>query len=174
MYLHAVSSLSTEIADELEDILANPPATGSYGHLKAAVLAKKTSSDGSRLQHPLNTEELDDQRPSQLLRSSELSLLRLPSSMVIVHPETKNVPFDQLANLSDPTATIANLSRSSQELANPPPRIVTNTMETRLSRLEQAVQDILLSLHPQSMFRRRSSYRRWSLGTNSPSTGHSW
>ncbi|CAN8014992.1 unnamed protein product [Ixodes persulcatus] len=68
-YLHIVSSLPAEVADELEDIHATAPTPNcAYDHLKAAVLARKTASERSRLQHLLSMEELGDQRPSQLLR----------------------------------------------------------------------------------------------------------
>ncbi|CAN7943356.1 unnamed protein product [Ixodes hexagonus] len=67
-YLHVVSALPAEVADELEDILAATPTANQYDHLKAAILARKTASERSRLQSLLNMEELGDQRPSQLLR----------------------------------------------------------------------------------------------------------
>lgn len=60
MYFHVVLSLRAEIADELEGILAIPPAADPYAHLKAAILARKTASERSRLQHLLNMEELGD------------------------------------------------------------------------------------------------------------------
>ncbi|KAG0426739.1 hypothetical protein HPB47_026165, partial [Ixodes persulcatus] len=117
-YLHVVSSLTAELADELEDILAAPAASNQYDLLKAAILARKTPSERRRLQHLLNMEELGDQRPSQLLRRMrqlmgdvttdadtsllrELFLQRLPHSMVPILAAAKDMPLDQLANLAD-------------------------------------------------------------------------
>lgn len=118
MYLHVVSSLPTEIGDELEDILANPPATDPYNQLKTAVLARNTTSERNRLQHLLNMEELCDQRPFELLRrmrerlsgtteDTDTSFLRedflqrLPSSMVVVLATADDMHLHQLANLAD-------------------------------------------------------------------------
>ncbi|XP_042143702.1 uncharacterized protein LOC121834030 [Ixodes scapularis] len=67
-YLHVVSSLPAEVADELEDVLAAAPTSNQYDNLKAAILARKTTSERSCLQHLLNMKELGNQRPSRLLR----------------------------------------------------------------------------------------------------------
>ncbi|KAG0416233.1 hypothetical protein HPB47_006594, partial [Ixodes persulcatus] len=61
-------SMTYSKAEEWQDILAAAPTSNQYDNLKAAILARKTASERSRLQHLLNMEELGDQRPSQLLR----------------------------------------------------------------------------------------------------------
>ncbi|KAG0428216.1 hypothetical protein HPB47_024784, partial [Ixodes persulcatus] len=66
-YLHTVSSLPADVAEELADILAAPDPVNPFDQLKAAILDRKTESERSRLQQLLNTEELGDRRPSQLL-----------------------------------------------------------------------------------------------------------
>ncbi|KAM7294783.1 uncharacterized protein ISCGN_024288 [Ixodes scapularis] len=169
-YLHVVSSLPAELADELEDILAAPATSNQYDLLKAAILARKTPSERSRLQHLLNMEELGDQRPSQLLRRMrqlmgdvttdadtsllrELFLQRLPHSMVPILAAAEDMPLDQLANLADrvreySAPTISATSRRSNRVASPPSRSTENNLETRLSRLEQAIQDLQLSRRP--------------------------
>ncbi|KAM7310122.1 hypothetical protein ISCGN_007075 [Ixodes scapularis] len=110
-YLHVVSSLPAELADELEDILAAPATSNQYDLLKAAILARKTPSERSRLQHLLNMEELGYQCPSQLLRGMrqlmgdvaadadtsllrELFLQRLPHSMVPILAAAEDTPLD--------------------------------------------------------------------------------
>ncbi|KAM7290285.1 hypothetical protein ISCGN_026930 [Ixodes scapularis] len=116
-YLHVVPSLQAELAYELEDILAAPATSNQYDLLKAAILARKTPSERSRLQHLLNMEELGDQRPSQILGRMrelmgdvttdadtsllrELFLQRLPHSMVPILAAAEDMPLDQLANLA--------------------------------------------------------------------------
>ncbi|KAM7284534.1 uncharacterized protein ISCGN_001628 [Ixodes scapularis] len=66
-YYHVVSALPPEVADELDDVLASPPPHDAYDYIKRTILAGKTESEASRLQQLLNTEELGDRRPSQLL-----------------------------------------------------------------------------------------------------------
>lgn len=183
-YLHVVSSLPAELADELEDILAAPATSNQYDLLKAAILARKTPSERSRLQHLLNMEELGDQRPSQLLRRMrqlmgdvttdadtsllrELFLQRLPHSMVPILAAAEDMPLDQVANLADrvreySAPTISATSRRSNRVASPPSRSTENNLETRLSRLEQAIQDLQLSRRPRRISRPRARSRRSS------------
>ncbi|KAM7285241.1 hypothetical protein ISCGN_032199 [Ixodes scapularis] len=179
-YLHVVSSLPAELADELENILAAPATSNQYDLLKAAILARKTPSERSRLQHLLNMEELGDQRPSQLLRRMrqlmgdvttdadtsllrELFLQRLPHSMVPILAAAEDMPLDQLANLADrvreySAPTISATSRRSNRVASPPSRSTENNLETRLSRLEQAIQDLQLSRRPRRISRAKNFY----------------
>ncbi|KAH6937428.1 hypothetical protein HPB50_000411 [Hyalomma asiaticum] len=59
-YLHVVSTLPSEVADEFDDALSLPHATQPYDHFKGIVLMCKTVSEHSRLQQLLNAEELGD------------------------------------------------------------------------------------------------------------------
>lgn len=164
--------------------------------MKAAVFARKTASDSSRLRQLLNIREMGDQRPSQLLHRMqqglgsitaeadasllcELFLRRLPSSMVVVLAAAVDMPLDQLANLADRVAensapTTATSSRCSEQQACPLPLTVTNTTKTRLSRLEQAVQDLWLCVHRHNVFRWRPRSCRSSPVLVFLNTSHCW
>ncbi|CAN7948724.1 unnamed protein product, partial [Ixodes pacificus] len=109
-------------------------------------------------------EELGDQRPSQLLRRMrqlmgdvtadadtsllrELFLQRLPHSMVPILAAAEDMPLDQFANLADrvrecSAPIISATSKPSHRVASPPSRCTENNLKTRLSRLEQAIQDL--------------------------------
>ncbi|KAM7288740.1 hypothetical protein ISCGN_028924 [Ixodes scapularis] len=65
-YYHVVSALPPEVADELDHVLALPPAENAYEHIKETILFRKTASEASRVQQLLTTEELGDRQPSQL------------------------------------------------------------------------------------------------------------
>ncbi|CAN7978188.1 unnamed protein product, partial [Ixodes persulcatus] len=151
-YLHIVSSLPAEVADELEDIHATAPTPNAYDHLKAAVLARKTASERSRFQHLLSMKELGDQRPSQLLRRMlqllgdatsdadksllrELFLQRLPNNMVVVRAAAEDMPLGRLADLADRVA-----EHSTPSVAAAP----SDDIAARLSRLEKAICDFLV------------------------------
>lgn len=195
-YLHVVSSLPAEVADELEDILAAAPTSNQYDNLKAAILTRKTASERSRLQHLLNMEELGDQRPSQLLRRMrqllgdatsdadtsllrELFLQRLPNNMVVVLAAAEDMPLERLADLADRVAEYSTppvvaatsfQSRTSDPAAASP----SQDIAARLSRLEKAIQDLQLPASRPSSSRRRSSSRRASPAAVSPDSERCW
>ncbi|CAN7938400.1 unnamed protein product, partial [Ixodes hexagonus] len=117
-YFHIVSSLPPEVADEVDDLLASPPATEPYEQLKTTILAQKTTSERTRLQELLAAEELGDRRPSQMLHRMrqlfgdqsvdsnipllrELFLQRLPKQIVVVLAATDDMILDKLAQVAD-------------------------------------------------------------------------
>ncbi|KAG0436859.1 hypothetical protein HPB47_017724, partial [Ixodes persulcatus] len=179
-----IASSNSAMAFYIEDILAAAPTSNQYDNLKAAILARKTASERSRLQHLLNMEELGDQRPSQLLRRMrqllgdatsdadtsllrELFLQRLPNNMVVVLAAAEDMPLERLADLADRVAEYSTppvvaatsfQSRTSDPAAASP----SQDIAARLSRLEKAIQDLQLPASRPSSSRRRSSSRRAS------------
>ncbi|KAM7282952.1 uncharacterized protein ISCGN_000149 [Ixodes scapularis] len=135
---------------------------------KAAILDRKTESERSRLQQLLNTEELGDRRPSQLLHRMrqllgtqnqdpnnhllrELFLQRLPSTMVPVLAAAEDMSLDKLAELAD---RVADYSRAPgiSAVANRTP--ATTSEDSRLSRLEDRIEALsrqLATLAPLSL-----------------------
>lgn len=67
-YSYVVAALNEEMATEVQDILAAPPATERYTALKNALITRTSQSETKRLEKLLRTEELGDRTPSQLLR----------------------------------------------------------------------------------------------------------
>ncbi|CAN7979481.1 unnamed protein product [Ixodes pacificus] len=176
-YLHTVSSLPADVAEELADILATPDPVNPFDQLKAAILDRKTESERSRLQQLLNTEELGDRRPSQLLHRMrqllgaqnpdpnnhllrELFLQRLPSTMVPVLAAAEGMSLDTLAELAD---RVADYSRAPgiSAVANGTP--ATTSEDSRLSRLEDRIEALsrqLATLAPLSRRRQQRSHSR--------------
>ncbi|KAM7300903.1 tetraspanin-6 [Ixodes scapularis] len=135
-YYYIVSALPPEIADQFDDVLAATPPADAYDHLKATILRRKTESTSSRLQRLLTTEELGDQRPSQLLHRMrqllgeqvphvenpilrELFLQRLPQGIRMVLASATDMPLDRLAEMADRVAEYAAPTIST--LVEPPP-----------------------------------------------------
>ncbi|KAH7984946.1 hypothetical protein HPB52_024424 [Rhipicephalus sanguineus] len=98
-YLHLVSSLPSDVAEALADVIASPHPSHPFDTLKAAIISRKSASEHSKLQQLLTATELGDCHPSQLLRRMlqllggpstpheekllrELFLQRLPQNMV--------------------------------------------------------------------------------------------
>ncbi|KAM7293100.1 hypothetical protein ISCGN_026230 [Ixodes scapularis] len=123
-YYYVVSALPPDIADELDDVLAATPPADAYDQLKAAILLRKSESTTSRLQRLLTTDELGDQRPSQLLHRMrqllgeqasdvnnsilrELFLQRLPQGVRMVLAPANDMSLDRLAEMADHVAEYA-------------------------------------------------------------------
>lgn len=67
-FSYTVSSLPERLALEVQDILASPPTANKYVVLKEALINRISQSEAKRLNQLLQTEELGDRKPSQLLR----------------------------------------------------------------------------------------------------------
>lgn len=117
-YRHVVSVLPQDVAAQLVDVLAAPPAQNPYDALQAAILDRTTASERQRLQQLLTTEELGDRRPSQLLRHmqsllgeraqsfdasllKELFLQRLPANVQMILATATSLPLPELAAHAD-------------------------------------------------------------------------
>ncbi|KAH6938873.1 hypothetical protein HPB50_014052 [Hyalomma asiaticum] len=134
-YLHVVSTLPSEVADEFDDVLNLPHATRPYDHFKTIVLTRKTVSERSRLQQLLNAEELGDRRPSQLLhRMRQLLGDSMQESEI---PLLRDMPLEKLAELAD---RIAEYSRTGPTVAAA--AAMTPDTEARHSRLEEKIEQL--------------------------------
>ncbi|XP_070385769.1 uncharacterized protein [Dermacentor albipictus] len=154
MYLHVVSALSSEVADEFDDVIRAPHPATPYDHFKAIVLTRKTVSKRSRLQQLLNAEELGDRRPSQLLHRMrqllgdrtqdsespllrELFLQRLPQTLVVVLAAADDMPLDKLAELAD---RVNDYSGARSVVSS---TTVPSALEARQSRLEEKIDSLM-------------------------------
>ena len=64
---HVLTNLSQEIATKVRDLLINPPAENPYDVLKETLTKRTTLSEQQPLQQLLSTEDLGDEKPTQLL-----------------------------------------------------------------------------------------------------------
>ena len=74
-YAHVVGSLQPEVAQEVRDLLINPPAENPYTRLKSELVKRTSAMEQQRLHQLLNPEQLGDRKPTQLLRRMQ-QLLR--------------------------------------------------------------------------------------------------
>ncbi len=115
---HVVASLAPEYAQEVRDLILEPPAENPYTALKAALVDRTAASEQRRLQQLFNAEELGDRKPSQVLRRMqqllgdkagstdasflrELFLQRLPPSVRMVLASSDTTDLQKLAQLAD-------------------------------------------------------------------------
>lgn len=195
-YLHVVSCLPSEIADELSDVLARPPEENPYDHLKETILNRKTETERSRLQQLLTAEELGDRRPSQLLRRMrqllgdcsaeeanssllrEMFLQRLPQNLLMVLAAADDMSLDRLAELADRVAayTTPSLGHIAATSSGHDTPASTSRLEERLGRIETALAALSISpaTQPRRRPRSRSRSRTSSPGSARATSTHCW
>ncbi|BHF59564.1 hypothetical protein SprV_0100252400 [Sparganum proliferum] len=146
---YVVAELPMDIATVLRDIIDCPPTEVPYTALKEALISRISLSTQKRLQRLISEEDLDDRKPTQLLRRSEqladgkkldatifkqLFLQRLPPSVqAILAPNIPSSTVQMLAETSDrileyyqPPVTVNVASRST----------ITPTIEDVVKRLD--------------------------------------
>ena len=130
MYAYVVSSLQPAVAEELRDLLLNPPTTQPYDKIKAELITRMSSSDQKRLHQLLISEELGDRKPSQLLRRMQqllgertledsilktLFLQRLPTNVQSILATSDSLNTEQLANIADRIMEVGNTATPAQQ-----------------------------------------------------------
>ena len=179
-YAHVIAALPQDVAQEIRDILVNPPATDQYSTLKRSLIARVSASEQRRVQLLLTEEELGDRKPSQLLRRMEqllgeqklekgifkqLFLQRLPVNVrQILAGTSEDLPLSELAALADriietqPYApgTISTIAPGNAE-ATPKAR---STLESQVSELTRLVRDLTTVVGNIQRSRSRSRSRK--------------
>ncbi|XP_050555622.1 uncharacterized protein LOC126911620 [Spodoptera frugiperda] len=67
-FFYIIGHLDPQYADEVEDIIANPPATEKYTKLKSELINRLSASREKKVMQLLMHEELGDRKPSQFYR----------------------------------------------------------------------------------------------------------
>eukprot|EP00794_Sanderia_malayensis_P013035 gene13035-biopygen10394 len=184
-----ISSLPPEIAQEIRDLLLQPPADEPYEHLKAELIKRTSASEQKRLHQLLISEELGDRKPSQLLRRMrqlladsrledkilrQLFLQRLPTNaQLILASSADTVSIEQLASLADKILEVAlpgnSVSAMSTTITPTPSRDIQN-LQAQISALTTQMQCLVQQIsHPRGRSRSSSrSSRRSSGSPNGP------
>lgn len=117
-YAYLVGALTPESAAVVRDKLLAPPASDKYSSLKTALIDRMTSSQQARIRQLLTAEELDDRKPTQLLRrmrqlvGSNTSLVpesllkqifipRLPTHVQVILTANESLSLDAAAEMAD-------------------------------------------------------------------------
>lgn len=171
-YHLVIRALSERDIVEVADIVASPPTTSQYQHLKQELLRRFQASATERLSRLLSTEELGDSKPSQLLRRlyallgekartfdedclRELFLRRLPSSVRSLLVVSQASSLSDLALLADKLIEESGASITAVHPANT--FHDCGDMDSRLRALETSVENLCLQLQTTRDTRRSRS-----------------
>ncbi|KAG0424983.1 hypothetical protein HPB47_027826 [Ixodes persulcatus] len=115
-YDYAVARLNSRYANEIRDILDNPPAANLYQHLKTELTRRLSLSEDQKVHQLIQSAELAERKPSQLLRHMRALagnmkvhniflrtqwLQRLPPHVQAILQAQPTLPLDQLADIAD-------------------------------------------------------------------------
>ncbi|XP_071449987.1 uncharacterized protein [Hetaerina americana] len=114
-FYHVVGVLENHYAQEVEDIITNPPSEGKYERLKSELIRRLSTSTEHKLRRLLKHEEIGDRKPSQFLRHlrnlagssvneeflRSLWLNRLPTNMQAILTAHDGIDLDGLSVLAD-------------------------------------------------------------------------
>lgn len=113
-YGHILSMLEPAVADEVEDVIANPPDEGKYENLKKELIKRFSVSREQRIRQLLGEEQMGDRKPSSFLRHlrslagrgndtivRELWMRHLPYEVQRILMAQLDLPLEKLADLAD-------------------------------------------------------------------------
>ncbi|KAH7965770.1 hypothetical protein HPB49_010606 [Dermacentor silvarum] len=141
------SPLDALYADEVRNILANPPTANLYERLKTALIRRLSLSEEQKLRQ-LQSAELAERKPSQLLRHMRvlagnmqvedsflraLWLQRLPPPVQAILQAQVRLPLDELAEIAD------RLSPTIQAVAAP---LNTTELARRIDDIDQQLTSV--------------------------------
>lgn len=170
-YGHVLSMLDARLADQVEDIISNPPARDKYEYLKTELIKRFSTSREHRVKQLLGEEMMGDRKPSAFLRHlrslagtavgdesiiRELWMRRLPQEVQRILMAQLDLPLDKVAEIAD---AIVDTSPP------PPPAIYTSTSgninyNNIIERLEELTKKVeALSLNQRNEHHSRSRDR---------------
>ena len=164
-YEMVASLLPDEVADEVRDLILEPPADDPYATLKQAVIKRFSVSDRVRMQKLMSNVHLGDRSPSQLLRHmrtlaprgetimfAELWMQRLPQDLQqILAAHEGTVDLDALASIADRIHERASVRSSVQTVRE----------DDRIAILEKKLDELSVSLLSKSRgSNRQDAFRR--------------
>ena len=176
-YNYVIASLQPEIAQEVRDVIINPPVNQPYDQLKAELIRRTSASEQRRFHQLLISEELGDKRPSKLLRKMQqllgdtrledrifrqLSLQRLPTivrQVLASSPDT--VSIEKLATIADQILEVATPSMPIAAISSGIPSSPSNEiadLRQQISTLTSQVQTLTSRFNSQPRSRSRSRY----------------
>ncbi|KAH7941735.1 hypothetical protein HPB49_016640 [Dermacentor silvarum] len=150
--------LDAGYANEVRDILANPPTANLYEHLKTLLIRSLSLSEDQKVRQ-LQSEELAERKPSQLLRHMRplagnmevmdsllrvLWLQRLPPHVQAILQAQVTLPVDQLAGIADLFAGVGLFATTAAKVSLPQlsPTVQAVAATPNITELARRIDDI--------------------------------
>ncbi|XP_071454111.1 uncharacterized protein [Hetaerina americana] len=164
-----VANLNTRYAQEVEDIIVNPPLTDKYKRLREELVRRVSLSEEQRIKQLLGNEDMGDHRPSQFLRHlcslaggadpddllRTIWLSRLPRPVHAILVTQASTSLTDLAALADKVAEVTHSPYAAAVAPNP---VISALME-KIENFSQQVAALANKCGPHSHPRSRSRGR---------------
>ncbi|CAK9824010.1 hypothetical protein ANTRET_LOCUS2247 [Anthophora retusa] len=159
-FFYVMFQLDNRYAQEVEDILTNPPSEGKYDTLKKELIRRLSTSQEQRIQQLLEHEEIGDRTPSQFLCHLRnlagtavpdeflrtLWLNRLPTSMRAILATQTDTPLNKTAELAD------KINESWSSSKEQPPTATATAGHTVVEVIrEDGTMDVIVQNHQQDL-----------------------
>lgn len=157
-YNYVITSLNVRIAQEVDDIILQPPRDDMYFTLKTAIIKRLSVTAEKRIRQILIDEELGDRTPSQFLRRlrslvenirieddflKSLWLQRLPPTVQAILQCQPDIPLTKTAEMADKImeAMLPSLSSLSSNIDSINVPSLT-AMQDSINRLEHKLDEL--------------------------------
>lgn len=177
-YGYVLSMLDARMAEEVEDVIANPPADNKYENLKRELISRFSASKEQRVRKLLSEVQLGDRKPSAFLRHlrslaghgsdegiiRELWMRRLPQEVQRILMAQCDLPLEKVAEIAD--AIVEAPSSSSQ-----PSSVSAATVPSELQLLKRQMDELVKKVEDlckQSRSRSKSGQRPRSSSRSGP------
>ena len=169
-FAYVVASLEERYANEVEEIIQNPPNDNPYTFLKTELIKRLSLSLEKRVRQLISEEELGDRKPSQLLRHLKLLagsvvqepllktlwLQRLPVHVQAILQTQANLQIDQLAATADKIVEVSPVSTVNAVKEDFDVCQKMESLSLQLANLQKELRDLKRS---RSRSRSKSRYR---------------
>ncbi|XP_048514298.1 uncharacterized protein LOC125501745 [Athalia rosae] len=189
---YVVGAMDPKFAQEVREIIVNPPPHNAYTTLKTELIKRLSSTQEQKTRRLLESEDIGDRKPSQFLRHLRslagtavpdsvlrpLWLGRLPVNMQVILATQRDAELDKAAELADAVAETSNPRVSISEAAVTSP---TNTIVEQMQQMMQMFQQQIVNLRLDiselktssgGSINRREQRTRWRSRSRSQSRGH--
>lgn len=145
-YNIAVAHISEKYVEQVEDVIMDPPDTGKYEALKAALVKRLTDSDSSRVRKLLESEEIGDRKPSQFFRDlKNLATSSISDDFVLVLWKSR-LPLETQRVLAvssvTETSALLEMADSVHEIPRNSGRIAAVSQNSDLDALRSEIQEL--------------------------------
>lgn len=173
---HVVAHLEGRWANEIKDLIRQPPAQNPYTTIKTELINILSKSEAQRVRQLIGEAELGDNTPSQFLRRLKslagatvlqenilrtLWLQRLPTTVqAILQAQADTVPVDQLAKIADRIVETIPIQTAPAVYATTAPPF-QNDLTLSLSKINETLESLAQRIEKMEVQMKKSRDQRY-------------